>query len=188
MLQLVSRYWWVLLVRGLLAIGFGIMTLVWPAITVWALVLVFAFYALADGVLDIAMGIGGQGPHDEKLSTGRRIWVIVLGLVGIGAGLIAIFWPGITAVVLLWVIALWAIAGGIAELLAAWQLRAELTNEWMWVLAGLLSIALGVILLFQPRAGAIALLVWIGILAIAWGAALCVSAFRVKNLPTPAVA
>ncbi len=183
--DLVSRYWWVLLVRGLFVIAFGILTLVWPGITVWALVLVFAFYALSDGVLDIAMGIGGQGPMDERLSGGRRVWVIILGLIGIAAGLVAIFWPSITAVALLWVIAFWAIGAGIAQLITAWQLRSELRNEWLWVLAGLLMIALGVILMLRPGEGALLLLTWIGVLAIAWGVALAILSFRLRSQARP---
>lgn len=181
MLELVSRYWWVVLLRGLLAIGFGIVALVWPGITILALVIVFGAYALVDGVLDVVMAIGGKGPDKARLATGSRVWLAVLGLIGIGAGVVAFAWPGITAVALLWIIAFWAILGGIAQLAAAWRLRAELTNEWLWVLAGLLSIALGVLLIAQPAAGAIALVLWIGIFAIAWGVTLVVLSFRIKR-------
>ncbi len=115
-----------------------------------------------------------------------------MGLLGIGAGLVAFFWPEITAVALLWVIAVWAIVSGVIELMTAWTARAELTNEWMWVLAGVLSIALGILLLAQPGTGAVALIVWIGVLAIAWGVALCIVSFQVKFMgggtSTPAVA
>ena len=192
MIQEVARYWWVLLVRGLLAIVFGIAALVWPEITVWALVIVFGGYVLVDGVLDIGMAIGG-GSDGMRLSGGRRFWLLLMGLLGIAAGLVSFFWPSITAVALLWVIAIWAIVSGFFELLTAWQLRAELTNEWMWVLAGLLSIALGILLLLQPKTGAVALIIWIGIMAIAWGLALTIVSFQVRGfgdggMPPPAPA
>jgi uncharacterized membrane protein HdeD (DUF308 family) len=176
----------------LLAIVFGIAALVWPEITVWALVIVFGVYVLVDGVLDIGMAIGGSS-GGVRLSGGRRFWLLLMGLLGIAAGLVSFFWPSITAVALLWVIAVWAIVSGLFELLTAWQLRAELTNEWMWVLAGLLSIALGILLLLQPRTGAVALIIWIGIMAIAWGVALTVVSFQIRGIgddgmPPPAPA
>ena len=192
MIEDVARYWWVFLVRGLLAIAFGIAALVWPQITVWALVIVFGVYVLIDGVLDLGMAIGGTGPGGTRLGGGRRWWLVFMGLLGIAAGLVAFFWPEITAVALLWVIAVWAIISGVIELMTAWTARAELNNEWMWVLAGVLSIALGILLLAQPGTGAVALIYWIGVLAIAWGVALCIVSFQVKfmdgDMSTPAVA
>ena len=182
MLELASRYWWVVLLRGLLAIGFGIVALIWPGITILVLVILFGAYALFDGVLDVVMAIGGKGADEARLDGGERAWLAVMGVIGVGAGIIAFVWPGITAVALLWVIAFWAILSGILEIVTAWRLRAELTNEWMWVLAGFLSIALGVLLIAQPATGAVALVIWIGIFAIAWGIALTILSFRVKGL------
>jgi uncharacterized membrane protein HdeD (DUF308 family) len=186
MLEMVARSWWILLLRGVLAIGFGVAALAWPEITILALVIVFGAYALVDGVLDIMMAAGGRGPAGVRLSGMIRTWLVVMGLIGIAAGLVAFFWPDITAVALLWVIAFWAILVGILQLLTAWRLRAELTNEWMFVLAGLLSMALGVLLAVRPDVGALAVVAWIGIFAIAWGVALSILAFRVKGLATDA--
>lgn len=186
MLDLVARYWWVLLLRGVLAIGFGIVALIWPAITVLALVIVFGAYALVDGILDVVVGVGGRA-GETRLGGADRVWLVLMGLLGIGAGLIAFFWPQITAIALLWVIAFWAIVSGLLEIATAWRLRAELDNEWMWVLAGVLSIALGVVLMVQPTAGALALVLWIGIFAIAWGVALAILAFRVRSTREPEV-
>jgi uncharacterized membrane protein HdeD (DUF308 family) len=186
MLELASRYWWVVLLRGLLAIGFGVVALIWPGITILALVILFGAYALFDGVLDVVMAIGGKGADEARLDGGERAWLAVMGVIGVGAGIIAFVWPGITTVALLWVIAFWAILSGILEIVTAWRLRAELTNEWMWVLAGLLSIALGVLLIAQPATGAVALVIWIGIFAIAWGIALTILSFRIKGLVSAA--
>jgi uncharacterized membrane protein HdeD (DUF308 family) len=184
-LELASRYWWVILLRGILAIGFGVVALIWPGITILALVILFGAYVLFDGVLDVVMAIGGNGPDEARLAGGERAWMAVMGVIGVAAGIIAFVWPGITAVALLWVIAFWAILSGILEIVTAWRLRAELTNEWLWVLAGLLSIALGVLLIAQPATGAVALVIWIGIFAIAWGIALAILSFRVKGLGSP---
>lgn len=185
MLELAARYWWVILLRGILAIGFGVVALIWPGITIFALVILFGAYVLFDGVLDVVMAIGGKGPDEARLAGGERAWMAVMGVIGVAAGIIAFVWPGITAVALLWVIAFWAILSGILEIVTAWRLRAELTNEWLWVLAGLLSIALGVLLIAQPATGAVALVIWIGIFAIAWGIALAILSFRVKGLGSP---
>lgn len=188
MLAVASKYWWVLLLRGLLAVGFGIGALVWPGLTILALVVVFGVYSLLDGILDISMGIGG------KQLPGSSRWVLVLmGLFGIAAGIIAFLWPEITAVALLWVIATWAIITGIFEIVAAIRLRAEIDNEWLWILTGILSVILGGILVFQPSAGALALVTTIAIFSIAWGVVLVMLSFKLKVLnttaqPTPRVA
>lgn len=184
---MVGRYWWLFLIRGLVAVGFGVVALIWPEMTLVALVILFGAYVLVDGVLDLIMAIGGRA-GDMRLSGGHRVWLGFLGLIGIAAGLVAFLWPGITAVALLFVVAWWAILRGILELFAAWRLRSVLTNEWMWVLTGLLSIALGVLLIAQPEAGVLALVLWIGIFAIAWGVALCILAFRVKRFAGNATA
>lgn len=182
MLEVAGRYWWLFLVRGLLAIGFGVVALMWPGITLLALVVLFGAYVLVDGIVDVGVALAGRGPGDSALGGGDRMLVGLIRVVGIAAGLIAFFWPGITAFALLLVVAAWAILRGVTELIAAWRLRAELTNEWMWVLTGLLSIALGVVLIVDPGAGALALVFWIGIFAIAWGVALCVVGFRVRSV------
>lgn len=182
MLDRLAKSWWVFLVRGLAAIAFGVVAVIWPGITLGALVIVFGAYAIVDGVFDVVLGIRGEASSGGAITGGDRAWLVVTGIVGVAAGLIAFLWPGITAVALLWVIAFWAILTGVVELFAAWKLRAELTNEWMWILSGLLSIALGILLLLQPATGALALVLWVGILAIAWGVALCVLAFRIKGL------
>jgi uncharacterized membrane protein HdeD (DUF308 family) len=182
MLESLAASWWVFLIRGLAAIAFGVIAVFWPGITVGALVIVFGAYAVVDGVFDLMLGIRGTASTGRSLTGGDRVWLVLSGILGVAAGFIAFVWPGITAVALLWVIAFWAVFTGVIELFAAWRLRAELTNEWMWVISGLLSIALGVLLIAQPAEGALALVLWVGILAIAWGTALCVLAFRIRGL------
>ena len=179
MLEVAARYWWVMLLRGLIAIMFGLAALVWPEITVLALVLVFGVYSLLDGILGISMAVGGK-----DMDGSDRLVVGLMGLVGIAAGVIAFVWPEITAVALLWVIAAWAIVTGLLEILVAVRFRKEMTNEWFWVLSGLLSVALGLFLVFQPALGALSLVTTIGIFSIAWGITLVAFSFRVKNLGT----
>ncbi|HON68581.1 MAG TPA: HdeD family acid-resistance protein [Phycisphaerae bacterium] len=152
-----------LLIRGIAAIVFGVLAFFWPGITLLVLVLLFAAYALVDGVTAIGLAAVGR--------TGERAWweMMLVGILGVAAGIIAFVWPGLTAFVLLLVIAFWAIARGIFEIAAAIQLRKALTNEWLLILAGALSILFGVLLLFWPAAGALAVVWMIGIYAILLG-------------------
>jgi len=177
MLEVAARYWWVVLLRGVLSILFGAAALVWPGITGLALVLVFGVYSLLDGVLDLTMSFGGK-----DMPGSNRLAVALMGFFGIAAGIVAFLWPGITAIALLWVIGAWAIATGILEILVAVRLRKEITNEWFWVLSGLLSLVLGVVLVVRPDVGAVGVVTTIGIFSIAWGVSLAVFSFRIKNL------
>ncbi|HOA75447.1 MAG TPA: HdeD family acid-resistance protein [Phycisphaerae bacterium] len=163
MLYAIARNWWMLLIRGIAAIVFGVLAFFWPGITLLVLVLLFAAYALVDGVTAIGLAAVGR--------TGERAWweMMLVGILGVAAGIIAFVWPGLTAFVLLLVIAFWAIARGIFEIAAAIQLRKALTNEWLLILAGALSILFGVLLLFWPAAGALAVVWMIGIYAILLG-------------------
>jgi uncharacterized membrane protein HdeD (DUF308 family) len=181
-LEVTARYWWVVLLRGLLAIVFGVGALIWPGITILSLVLLFGAYSLVDGILDLAMAVGGK-----ETAGSNRLLVGLMGLLGIGAGIVAFLWPDITAVALLWVIAAWAIATGILEILVAVRFRKEITNEWFWVLSGILSVILGLVLVFQPTLGALGLITTIGVFSIAWGVMLVVLSFRLRRLgPTTA--
>lgn len=175
MLDLIARNWWVYLLRGLAAVAFGAVALFWPGIALGALILLFAVYALTDGVLSI----GG-------LLVGARIgpwWAhLLMGLLSIAAGVIALVSPGVTAIVLLFVIASWAIANGILGLYTAIRYSKILTNEWMLGLSSVLAIAFGVVLLLSPGAGILSLVWLLGIFAVAWGVSLVVFAFRVRNL------
>lgn len=177
MLEAVARLWWVLLLRGIISIGFGVVALVWPTITIQALVLVFGVYAIVDGVLDLGMGI-----RRDSLPGTTRWLMVLMGLLGIGAGIIAFAWPGITALALLYVIAFWAILTGVFEISAAIRLRSEIDNEWFWILSGALSVILGVLLIVQPQTGALALVTVIGAFSVAWGLVLVLLSFRVRRL------
>jgi uncharacterized membrane protein HdeD (DUF308 family) len=177
MLDRMSRDWWIIALQGVAAIAFGVLALVWPSITLLALVYLFAAYALVDGVLALVRGFrrGGGGGIDW--------WQVVLGIVAIAAGVIAFAAPDITAYALLLVIAAWAIASGALELVAAYQLREVIRREWLLVLDGVISILFGVALIAFPSAGALAVVWLIGAYAIASGIIMLVLAFRMRGRP-----
>jgi uncharacterized membrane protein HdeD (DUF308 family) len=175
MVIVLARNWWALVLRGLFAMLFGIMALAWPGITLGALVLLYGAYALADGVFAIAAVMAGR--------TGGRPWwsLLVEGLVGIAVGIMTFAWPGITALVLLYLIAAWAFVTGIFEIVAAIRLREEIRGEWLLALSGILSILFGLALVVYPGAGALAVVWLIGAYAIAFGALLIALGFRLRS-------
>jgi uncharacterized membrane protein HdeD (DUF308 family) len=176
MLTFLSRYWWALVVRGVLAILLGIFTFVWPFQTIAALVLAFGAVAMADGIFAVVTAFAGR-----KL-TGDW-WVLLLqGLLGIGVGALTLFNPAITGVALLIYIAAWAMGLGVLQVVAAVKLRHEITGEWWLALGGVLAVAFGVLLMVSPAQGALAVLWMIGGFALAWGVALMVGGFDVRRL------
>ena len=154
-LDSLTRNWWAVALRGLAGILFGVISFVSPGISLAALVLLFGAYAFADGVLSIVSAVRRRGAD--------RWWLLLLqGIVGIGAGVVTLLWPGITALALLAVIAAWALVGGALQIAAAIRLRKVITGEWLLALGGVLTIALGVLLILFPFPRALALLIWIG--------------------------
>jgi uncharacterized membrane protein HdeD (DUF308 family) len=176
LLTQLSRDWWHFAVRGLLAIVFGIMALVWPEPTKLALVLMFAVFALVDGIVTVATGIGTRDYF-------KQWWTLLLeGLTGIVIAVLTFMWPNIAANVLLYAIAIWAILTGIFEIMAAIELRDVIVGESVMMLYGLLSIVFGVLLFVFPSAGALGIVWAIGFFAIAAGIAEIVLAFRLRGL------
>ena len=177
-LDSLTRNWWAVALRGLAGILFGIITFVSPGISLAALVLLFGAYAFADGVLSIVSAVRRRGAD--------RWWLLLLqGVVGIGAGVVTLLWPGITAIALLVVIAAWALVGGALQVAAAIRLRKVITGEWLLALSGVLSIALGVLLVVFPGPGALALVIWIGAYAFVFGILLLVLGFKLRGLRSP---
>lgn len=157
-----NRRW--LYVRGVAALIFGALAFVWPRMTLLALVYLFGAFALIDGVATLVLVLRGRRPSDTN------VWMLVLvGVLGIAAGIISFVWPDITAVALLILVAAWAIARGILEIVAAVRLRKEIEREWLFGLAGLVSIAFGVLLVLQPQAGLLALVWLVGLFAMIIG-------------------
>ncbi len=167
-----ARHWWVVGLRGLAAILFGILAFAWPGMTLAVLVILFGVYALVDGVLNLYHAFRGDMAH--------RLWLAVEGVVSILAGLAAIALPGITALVLLYVIALWAIVTGIVEIVVAFRLRRAIANELGLIIGGVLSVIFGIVLVAAPGAGALAVVFLIGAYAIVFGLALLGLAWRLR--------
>ncbi|MGE5413388.1 MAG: HdeD family acid-resistance protein [Syntrophomonadaceae bacterium] len=170
MVRTLAQHWWVLLLRGLLAILFGVLTFARPGITIVVLVLFWGAYALVDGIFEVVAGV-------------RAKWgsLILLGILGIVAGVVTFAWPGITAIVLLYIIAFWAIVAGVMQIVAAIRLRREIEGEWLWILSGLCTVILGAWLIARPGAGAVSLVWLIASFAIAWGILLVILSFRLKG-------
>jgi uncharacterized membrane protein HdeD (DUF308 family) len=176
MKQLLASTWDMFLVRGILAILFGIATLLMPGITLIVLVVLFGGYALVDGVILSILAF-------KNRKNDSNWWLMLLtGLVSIAAGVVTFVWPGITTVSLFYVIVAWAIVTGISEVIYAIQFRKEIEGEWLLVLDGILSVGFGVLLIAQPIPGALAVLWMIGVYAIAYGVMLVVLAFRLRSL------
>jgi uncharacterized membrane protein HdeD (DUF308 family) len=174
--ETLSRNWWVLLLRGIVAILFGAFTFLQPGISLASLLLLFGAFAFADGVLGAWTAITSRKDRENW-------WVLLLeGLVGIGVGVLALIKPGLTALALLFYISIWAIATGVLEIVAAVRLRKEIEGEWALILAGLASVAFGVLLMARPGSGALAVLWIIGSYALVFGVLLVILAFKVKGL------
>ncbi|HEV7590757.1 MAG TPA: HdeD family acid-resistance protein [Longimicrobium sp.] len=168
-----SRNWWAVLLRGVVGILFGIFTFLAPVISLAALVLFWGVWAFADGVLAIVTAVRRRGED--------RWWVLVLqGALGIAAGVVTLFWPGITALALLYLIAAWLLVTGALEVAAAIRLRKVVTGEWLLALSGVLSVGLGVLLMVFPGTGALAVVLWIGAYAMVSGALLVALALRLR--------
>jgi uncharacterized membrane protein HdeD (DUF308 family) len=176
MLDVLTRNWWVFALRGAAAVLFGVLALVWPTITLSALVLLFGAYALVDGVMSLGVAIFGGAAAE-----GRRPWLVLEGIAGIGAGIVTFAWPGITTLVLLWWIAAWALVTGAFEIAAAIRLRREIRGEWRLALSGALSVLFGILLAIRPGEGAVAVAWLIGIYAIVFGAALLALAYELRR-------
>jgi uncharacterized membrane protein HdeD (DUF308 family) len=175
-LPLLSRNWWALALRGLAAILFGILTFAWPGITLFVLIIFFGAYMLVDGIFAIVVAVRAAGEE-------ARWWLLLLeGILGVVAGIVTFFWPGLTALALLYLIAAWAIVTGIMEIVEAIRLRQEIVGEWALILGGAFSVLFGVLLVVIPaRAGLLSLTWLIGIYAVAFGVLLVILAFRVRN-------
>jgi uncharacterized membrane protein HdeD (DUF308 family) len=177
LLPTVSGSWWALAVRGVAAILFGLVALIWPDLTLAVLIIVYGAYAIVDGAFAFVAALRAGGT--------RRWLLLAEGAIGVVAGLIALFWPDITALVLLYVISIWAILGGLLKIVGAVLLRREIDNEWTMALSGVLWVLLGMVLVALPGVGLLSLAWIIGVFALGVGFALIVLAFRVRGQRTP---
>ena len=171
-----SRNWWVFLLRGIVGILFGVLAFMRPGITLGVLVLLFAFWALFDGVFSLISSIGAAEAKEPW-------WPLVfIGLLGIAAGIFTLRYPGVTTLTLLFVIAFWSIFRGIFEIIAAVRLREIIQGEWWLILGGIASIVFGVLLVTYPASGLLAVIWLIGLYAVIFGITQIMFGFRLKNL------
>ena len=172
---ILRRGWWTLLLRGVAAIAFAVLTWLQPGISLTALVLLFGWYVIADGIFGVWMAVAGRKINGHW-------WLLLLGgLAGIAIGVLTFLAPGVTALALLYYIAFWAITTGALEVIVAIRLRKEISNEWLLILAGLASVAFGVLLVARPGAGALAVLSLIAAFAFVLGIMLVALAIRARS-------
>jgi uncharacterized membrane protein HdeD (DUF308 family) len=182
MLRVICGRWWVLLLRGIFAILIGVALIARPGPTLVALAYLFAIFTAIDGVVALVIGIRGE-------SDGTVWWtMVILGVLAIAAGIIAavmaLTWPGLTLLVLLYVVAASAIVRGVFEIAAAIRLRKEIDDEWILGLSGLLSILFGALILARPGAGLLAIALLIGAYMVALGVMAIALSLRLRRLNT----
>ncbi len=176
MITEMSKNWWLFLVRGLAAIAFGVLALIWPAPAWFALVVLFGVFALLDGLFSLVAGI-------DFLRYFDRGWAVVLeGVMGIVIGILTLIWPGQASQVLFYFVAAWAIGTGIFEIVTALRVRVFIPGEWTMVFAGVLSILCGILMFVFPLAGIVALVWVIGIYAVVYGIMQMVFSARLNGL------
>src|SRR5579864_1852959 len=176
MLDNLARNWWALALRGIAAIVFGVLTLLWPGITLWVLVLFFAAYMLVDGIFAIVTGLRAAQRH-------RRWWPLILeGVADLVAGAIALLWPRLALLGFIYVAAVWAILSGIALLVAAVRLH-RAYGEATLIIGGLVSLGWGILVFFWPIAGELALAWWIAAYALLFGTFMLTFALSLRRRP-----
>jgi uncharacterized membrane protein HdeD (DUF308 family) len=173
--EVLSEKWWVLLLRGLISVAFAVLIWMQPAITLKALIILFGVFAFVDGVLGVWTAFSSRKDRNNW-------WLLMLwGLVGIGIGIITFVAPGVTALALLFYIAIWAIVTGVLEIITAVRLRKEIEGEWLLGLAGLVSLVFGILLIAHPGAGILAVLWLLAAYALILGVLMIILAFKVRS-------
>ncbi|NDO90546.1 HdeD family acid-resistance protein [Cellulosimicrobium composti] len=168
-------YWPVL--RGVLAILFGIVALSWPDKTAAVIIWVVGIFAVVDGVVEIVEGIRRRG-------TGNGTAVLVtMGVLSLAVGVVLLVWPGKTAIVLTWIVGFWAVVYGLFQTVASLDLRKVPGSGWGWgVVAGLLGIVFGLLVLFNVNAGLVSIVWLLALFAIVWGVMLVAFGFQIRSL------
>jgi uncharacterized membrane protein HdeD (DUF308 family) len=174
MCALLAQNWWAIALRGVFAILFGLIALFVPGATILSLVLFFSAYMLVDGVFGIVSAV-------RAARKGERWGLLVLeGIADIAVGIIALLWPGLTAVAFVLLLAAWSIVSGGLMLGAAFRLS-QAHGRWWLALGGLVSIIFGVLLVIAPVIGAVVLTWWLGAYALVFGALLLAAAFKLRG-------
>lgn len=177
MLSMVARDWWVFAIRGIAAIVFGVLAFMWPAATLAVLVLLFGAYVLVDGVALLVSLVRG-----EPIAR-RHAWSVgIMGVLGILAGIGTFVWPGLTALSLLYIVAVWVIAMGTFQVVAAVALRRELDGEFWMALGGVVSVVFGALLIAFPGEGLLSLVWLVGIWSVVFGVSSLGLAYRLHGI------
>jgi len=175
--EFAGAVWWMVLLRGVLIALFGIIALVSPGIALLTLVFLFGFYAILDGVVAVVMGVRA------RKTAAHWVWPVVQGVLSVIAGIVALAWPGVTALALLFVVAFWAIVMGVAEIAEAFTARRAGAHAWGWTLvAGIVNVLFGLALLVWPATGILALIWLVGLFALIGGVILIGWAFRIRAI------
>jgi uncharacterized membrane protein HdeD (DUF308 family) len=174
MSDVLADSWWAVGLRGILGILFGLICLLTPGVAVQVFVILFAAYMLVDGVFAIVSGIRAAR-HGERWGL-----FILEGVVDLAAGAVAVLWPAITLVALIWLVAIWAIVSGALMLGAAFTLNLD-HGRWWLALGGIASLVFGVLLVIEPLIGAVVLTMWIGAYALVFGIFLLIVAFQLHS-------
>ena len=169
--------WWLVLLQGVLSVVLGVLALARPGVTLGALILLWGLFALLNGVVDVFGAIGAAGHHR---SWG---WQLAGGLVGILAGLAILRWPGLSALFVLYLVAIWALMMGIVRLVGAIADHEALPHAWLVALAGVVSVLFGIAMFAWPGVGLLTLVYLVGSYAVMYGVIACVLAFRLHSLP-----
>jgi uncharacterized membrane protein HdeD (DUF308 family) len=174
MSALLAQNWWLVALRGVVGILFGIVALLFPGSTMLSLVILFSAYMLVDGAFAIASAVRAARRHE------RWGWLTLEGIVNIITGILAFLWPGLTILAFVLLIAAWAIVSGALMLAAAFRLKVD-HGRWWLVLGGVVSLVYGVLLILTPLIGALVLTWWLGAYALVFGVVLLVLAFRLRS-------
>ena len=163
-----------MIAAGVLAIIVGIVALAWPGVTVLALVIMFAVYAFIDAGLQAMRAFSSR-------DAGPGFGHLLMGLVDIGAGIVALTWPGPTALVLVLIIGFWAFVGGFTEIFAAFESGEAAGTRALLIIAGMVSIAFGVVIFARPGIGAVTLALLFGLFSLIYGIAQIVTAAQLRR-------
>jgi uncharacterized membrane protein HdeD (DUF308 family) len=168
-----AKNWWLIVVRGVLAIVFGLVAIFLPGATMLSLVLVYAGYTLAHGIAGIAAGVRSASHHH------RWGWFILEGVANIGAAAIALFWPGLTLLIFVVVVGVWAAASGVFMIIASFRLHATHGRVWL-AIGGIVSVLYGALLLIAPMLGILVVVWWLGAYALAFGVSLLIVGIKLR--------
>ncbi|WP_437756499.1 HdeD family acid-resistance protein [Sorangium sp. So ce1389] len=166
--------WWILALRGVAALGLGLLTLLLPGHSLGALVVIFGVYLVVESVIALT-GAARCAQRGQRWRASAAH-----GLISLAGGIVTLAWPGLSVLLLLYLVAAWAIVGGIRDIVVAVHFRHRFAGEWLLALAGVLAVALGVLVMALPSAGALALVLWVGAYATVLGAALLISGLAMR--------